>query len=39
LPKYCPQFVVAADPLAVDEGLRRGVDVVLLLEGVGFLRA
>src|SRR5690348_13716956 len=28
------QVVVAADPLAVDEGLRRGLDPMLGLEGV-----
>jgi hypothetical protein len=31
------QIVIAADPLAADKGLRRRVDVMLVLEGVGFL--
>ncbi len=30
-----PQRVIATDALATDEGLRRGVDIVLGLEGVG----
>ncbi len=35
-PEEAAEVVIAADALSVDEGLRRGLNVMLDLEGVGF---